>query len=635
MALARVERVEIIARDSIKNELLIELQEAGVLELEEISPELNLNPGHRPPLSYEPLLFRLRQTINYLSSWKKTGLGEKWLKPRPVINRQEREAILNLDWDNLLKPIEQTEADYREISSEIKALERERELLLPWQSLDVPLAFLHSTETMEILLARLPRSHLNELMDLEKEEPLWIYEIGLDKRNAFLLLLIWRPALKEIEEKLKPLNLSFFFLPEPILKKARPQDTLKDIIFRLESLIKEKKEALASLEKKSQEFSSLLPQLTTALDVFENEQQRLNAHNYFGHTEKTIFLQGWIESANLARLKQKLAPFAENLVLFHRPPLEGEEPPVVLKNPAVIEPFQLITSLYGLPRPGTIDPTLALAPFFFLYVGLCVSEAGYGLLVTLLSLFFISRIKPRGSALLFSRLMLALGLSTIILGTLVGGWFGFPIRKLLLLDPLTQPVSFLLLALALGFVQVWFGTLLKVIDSWRREKNLNRFLAQTGWLILLPSIVLYGLKKIEIFGFSSLLGAFLIVFFSSPKKNPLVRFLGGLYSLYDISKYLGDVLSYSRLLALGLSTSVIAMVVNTLSGTALKIPVLGWIAAPVVFLGGHLFNLAISFLGGFVHSMRLQFVEFFTKFYEAGGKPLKPFSFQGKYVDFV
>jgi len=634
MALARVERVEIIATDSIKDELLVELQEVGVLQLEEISPELNLNPVRRPPRSYEPLLFRLRQTINYLSSWRKTGLSEKWLKPRPVINRQEREAILSLDWENLLKPIEQAEANYREISNEIKALEKERELLLPWQSLELPLAFLNSTETMEILLARLPRSHLNELMDLEKEEPLWIYQIRLDKRNAYLLLLIWRPALKEIEEKLKPLNLSFFFLPEPILKRARPQDTLKDIIFRLESLIREKEEAQAYLEKKSQEFSSLLPQLSIALDVFENEQHRLNAHNYFGQTERTIFLQGWIESANLTRLKQKLAPFMENLALFHRPPLEGEEPPVVLRNPAVIEPFQLITSLYGLPRPGTIDPTLALAPFFFIYVGLCVSEAGYGLLVTLLSLFFISRIKPRGSALLFSRLLLALGLSTIILGTLVGGWFGFPIRQLLLLDPLTQPVSFLLLALALGFVQVWFGTLLKVIDSLRRERNLTRFLAQTGWLILLPSIVLYGLKKIDIFGFSSLLGAFLIVLFSSPRKNPLVRFLGGLYSLYDISKYLGDVLSYSRLLALGLSTSVIAMVVNTLSGTALKIPVLGWIAAPVVFLGGHLFNLAISFLGGFVHSMRLQFVEFFTKFYEAGGKPLKPFSFQGRYVDF-
>jgi len=634
MALARVERVEIIATDSIKDELLVELQEAGVLEPEEISPELNLNPGRRPPLSYEPLLFRLRQTINYLSSWKKTGFGEKWLKPRPVINRQEREAILNLDWDNLLKPIEQTEANYREIKSEIKALEKERELLLPWQSLEVPLAFLNSTETMEIFLARLPRSHLQELLDLEKEEPLWIYPIRLDKRNAYLLLLIWRPALEEIEEKLKPLNLSFFFLPEPVLKKARPQDTLKDVILRLESLIREKEEALASLEKKSQEFSSLLPQLTIALDVFENEQQRLNAHNYFGHTEKTIFLQGWIESAHLTRLKQKLAPFKENLVLFHRPPLEGEEPPVVLRNPAVIEPFQVITSLYGLPRPGTIDPTLALAPFFFLYVGLCVSEAGYGLLVALLSLFFIYRIKPRGSALLFSRLMLALGLSTIILGTLVGGWFGFPLRQLLLLDPLTQPVSFLLLALALGFVQVWFGTLLRVIDSWRREKNLNRFLVQMGWLILLPSIVLYGLKKLDIFGFFSLLGGFLIILFSSPKKNPLARFLGGLYSLYDISKYLGDILSYSRLLALGLSTSVIAMVVNTLSGTALKIPVLGWIAAPVVFLGGHLFNLAISFLGGFVHSMRLQFVEFFTKFYEAGGRPLKPFCFQGRYVDF-
>lgn len=634
MALAQVERVEIIASSLIKDELLIELQETGVLELEEVSSSLDLNPGRRPVVSFESLLFRLRQTSHYLSLWRKVRPGERWLKPRPILSRQEREAVLSQDWDNILSPIEKLESNYRDTKTEIKALEKEKEMLLPWQDLALPLTALESTATVEVLLVRLPRAYLPKLIELEKEQPLWINEISSDKRNAYLLLLIWRGALKEIENKLKELNVSFFFLPETILKRAQSEETLKDIIWHLEDEIKEKQKFLISIEKQSQELSSLWPQLMIALDVFENEQQRINAYSHLGQTEKTIFLQGWIESANFPRLKQRLARLADNLALFHRPPQKGEEPPVVLKNPALIEPFQIITNLYGLPKPGTIDPTLVLAPFFFLYVGLCVSEAGYGFLVALLSWLFITKVRPKGSTLLFSRLMLALGLSTIILGTLVGGWFGFPIRQLLLIDPLTQPLGFLILALVVGFIQVWFGTLIKAIDSWRRERNLNRALTQTGWLILLPSVVLYGLRKIEIFGYVCLFGASLIVVFSSPKRNPLLRFLGGLYSLYDISKYLGDVLSYSRLLALGLSTSVIAMVVNTLGATALKIPVVGLIAAPIVFLGGHLFNLAISFLGGFVHSMRLQFVEFFTKFYEAGGKPLKPFSLQGKYVDF-
>lgn len=634
MALAQVERVEIIAANLIKDELLVELQEVGLLELEEISSSLDLNPGQRPSVSYESLLFRLRQAIHYLSLWRKNKPGERWFKPRPIINRQEREAILSQDWDNLIAPIERLESSYRETKTEIKALEKEKELILPWQYLELPLAVLESTATVEVLLARLSRSHLTKLIELEKEQPLWIYEISSDKRNVYFLFLIWRSALKEIESKLKELNVSFFFLPETILKKAQPEETLKDIVLHLEAEIKEKEKALISIEKQSQELSSLWPQLMIALDVFENEQQRINAYSHLGQTEKTVFLQGWIEAAHLPRLKQRLARFADKLALFHRPSQKGEEPPVVLKNPPLIQPFQIITNLYGLPRPGTIDPTFVLAPFFFLYVGLCVSEAGYGLLVALLSWLFMHKARPKGSPLLFSRLMLALGLSTVILGTLVGGWFGFPIRQLLLIDPLTQPVGFLILALVLGFIQVWFGTLLKAIDSWRRERNPAQSLARIGWLILLPSIVFYGLRKIEIFGYFSLLGVSLIVVFSSSKRNPLLRLLGGLYRLYDISKYLGDVLSYSRLLALGLSTSVIAMVVNTLGETALKIPIIGWVAAPIIFLGGHLFNLAISFLGGFVHSMRLQFVEFFTKFYEAGGKPLRPFSLQGKYVDF-
>jgi V/A-type H+-transporting ATPase subunit I len=153
--------------------------------------------------------------------------------------------------------------------------------------------------------------------------------------------------------------------------------------------------------------------------------------------------------------------------------------------------------------------------------------------------------------------------------------------------------------------------------------------------VLLPSLVLFLGKQGSIWGIITLVGAAGIILFSSPSRNPFARFFGGLYSLYDISRYLADVLSYSRLLALGLATTVIAMVVNNLSQTALGIPWVGWLFAALIFVGGHLFNLGISLLGGFVHSMRLQFVEFFSKFFKSGGSPFKPFELESKYVEFI
>jgi V/A-type H+-transporting ATPase subunit I len=218
---------------------------------------------------------------------------------------------------------------------------------------------------------------------------------------------------------------------------------------------------------------------------------------------------------------------------------------------------------------------------------------------------------------------------------MVGGWFGFPVSELMVIDPLNDPLSFLILSLVLGFIQVWFGTLLKLISEVKQKKYLNAIFVQGGWLVLLPSLVLYLLTKVPVWGYVTIGGALGIILFASPNRNPVLRFFGGLYSLYDISRYLSDVLSYSRLLALGLATTVIAMVVNTLCESALGIPWIGWLFAAVIFVIGHLFNLGISFLGGFVHSMRLQFVEFFSKFFEAGGQPFKPFQLESEYTEFL
>jgi V/A-type H+-transporting ATPase subunit I len=370
-------------------------------------------------------------------------------------------------------------------------------------------------------------------------------------------------------------------------------------------------------------------------DVLFNEREKQYSARLLGETDRVFYLDGWIRTEDKDRLLTEVEPYSDYLECYFSPPGPEEEPPVILQNPKSGKPFELITKLYGLPQSGSLDPTLFLMPFFFIFVGIAVGEAGYGLLITLLCLFFLKKAKPKGSFRLFLILMAILGVSNVIFGTLVGGWFGFPFRRLMILDPLADPVSFLILALALGFIQVWFGTFLMLITLLKKKDYLQALCVQGGWLILLPSLVLYGVTKNSVAGVLTLVGAGGIVLFAAPSRNPIARFFGGLYSLYDISRYLADVLSYSRLLALGLATSVIAMVVNTLCQTALAIPGVGWLFAGLIFVGGHLFNLAISFLGGFVHSMRLQFVEFFSKFFTAGGKPFKPLELEAKYVDFI
>ncbi len=438
-----------------------------------------------------------------------------------------------------------------------------------------------------------------------------------------------------MEQALKEINFAPQYFTDPILGKTDENDCVKDILDKIVKERTRKEKEISSLSDEAKRLSVHREKLMLVYDVLVNEREKRHSARLVGETERVFFLNGWIRTEDKDRLMTKLQPYSNYMECYFRPPAPEEEPPVILQNPKPGKPFELITKLYGLPQAGSLDPTLFLTPFFFIFVGIAVGEAGYGLLVTLLCLLFLKMAKPKGSFRLFLILMAILGVSNIIFGTLVGGWFGFPIRRLMILDPLANPVSFLILSLALGFVQVWFGTLLNMITLFKKKDYLRALCVQGGWLILLPSLVLYGVTKNSVAGIVTLVGAGGIVFFAAPSRNPIARFFGGLYSLYDISRYLADVLSYSRLLALGLATSVIAMVVNTLCQTALAIPGVGWLFAGLIFLGGHLFNLAISFLGGFVHSMRLQFVEFFSKFFTAGGKPFKPLELEAKYVDFV
>ncbi|KPJ69913.1 hypothetical protein AMJ44_01805 [candidate division WOR-1 bacterium DG_54_3] len=636
MALAEVKRVQIVAHSDVKMELLSSLQESGLIQLEEANFEdFGLVSTSPEDSQLEYTLHRLKHALDYFSREEEKGFLKKLFAQKPALERQKRKEVLEYDYQSVLDDLEKLEAEKSELLSEIKFLERERDFLSPLKELRLPVSSVEPTDLTEIMLGSMPLSQFEDLQKLAEEEAIWFEVIHQDKRQMHLLVFYLKREQEQLEQSLKELNFSRFYFTEPIMSMAQVKDRVENVMEKIHKEIEERIKNVEALNRAGRRLAVHREKLMLVHDVLLNEREKILSTRLLGETERIFYLEGWIRSFDIQRLKKKLKPFSDESQLYFRPPLPEENPPSILENPKPSKPFEVVTKLYGLPQRGSLDPTLPLAPFFFLFVGICVSEAGYGLVVTLLSLLYIKFAKPKGGLLLFLKLLTLLGISTVILGTLVGGWFGFPIRKLMILDPLLDPLSFLILALALGFIQVWFGTFLKLIDGIKNKIILQSIFVQGGWLLLLPSLVLYLLTKQFLWGILSLVGAAGIVFFASPSRNPLARFFGGLYSLYDISRYLADVLSYSRLLALGLATSVIAMVVNTLCQTALGIPWVGWLLATLIFLGGHLFNLAISYLGGFVHSMRLQFVEFFSKFFRSGGKPFQPFEMESKFVEFI
>lgn len=637
MAVADIQKVQIIGHSPIKKDFLSSLQEQGLIQIERTDfDELGLNAPTQEESKIEHRLFQLSHVIDFLSKWEKKRLAEKILLEKPKLSISQRKETLEFDYVSVSEKAETLEKTKKDILNRNQYLVREKSILKPFESLDIPILLFKPTELTEMMLGTVPLSRLENLRDIQEKQELWLSVIHQGKREVQVLVIYLKEKKEEFEESLREVSLNPFYFSETVLEKAKNSDCVTDVIKKLDQEIRKGEEKAAEIDKQAEELSlKYKEKLMLVYDSLLNERNKNKFSSFLGETRNVFFLDGWIQERDIEKLKQKLETYSESVEYFFRPPLPDEEPPVVLDNPPAGKPFEIVTKLYGLPSRGTLDPTMYLAPFFFVFLGLTVSEAGYGLVVTLLSLLYLKFAKPKGGLRLFMKLLAIVGVANIFLGSMVGGWFGFPVPALMVIDPLNDPLSFLILSLVLGFIQVWFGTLLRMITDIKQKKYLKAIFVQGGWLVLLPSLVLYLLTNGPVWGYLTIGGALGIVFFASPNRNPLLRFFGGLYGLYDISRYLSDVLSYSRLLALGLATTVIAMVVNTLCESALGVPWIGWLFAAVIFVIGHLFNLGISFLGGFVHSMRLQFVEFFSKFFDSGGQPFKPFELENEYTEFI
>ena len=405
-------------------------------------------------------------------------------------------------------------------------------------------------------------------------------------------------------------------------------------------------ENLAALEKERQEIEQRIAglggkreALLEASDRAAIALRREEAKSRLVGTDKVFLLEGWLPADRCAEIEKTLKPFT--CAIETREPTEDEYPqvPVQLKNNKLTRPLNMVTEMYSLPAYGTLDPNPLMAPFFILFYGIMMADMGYGLLMMIASVIISKKYRPKGtSGELFSLLGLC-GISTFIMGALTGGFFGDFLTQLVaivspgtvfalpkLFDPLDDLTMILLGSMALGMVQIVTGMAISLIEKCKRKKFLDAFFEEITWWIVFVGIALLALGK----GAAVLyVGCALVLLGPIVQGKGWGRLTGVFGSLYNhVTGYFGDILSYTRLMALMLAGSVIAQVFNMLAAMPGNV-----IAFIIISMLGNAMNFGLNLLGCYVHDLRLQCLEFFNKFYVDGGKPFRPMTLDTEYVD--
>lgn len=696
MAIESIKKVYILGYKEIEGEVINLLQDLGVVEVSELLPEYKEPNKMVENKELEGKLSLLEYLINLLGKFvPRKGFLETTSKERIALSKEELQEIIDdFDFTKIYSDCKALEKKLDELKIKGNKLKNERHQIIPWLPLEVKLNQFISTEKVKIAIGHLL---LNKYTDLKKElftltEGIFFHEVNTDKKWKYFILLYSQEYAQAVEEILKKFEFTPLFHP---LTDLSPAEIIVRIDQELEKINKEEKNA-------NQALRTLLPQrakLMVLYDYYSNLQVKEKIRQFFARTTESFCLTGWIPAKETGKIKEMLSRRFAYLEIIFADPEEKERIPVILENKKIAQPFEVITDLYGRPKYGGVDPTPYLSIFFAIFFGLCLTDAGYGIVVMLFSglvlLRFPHLLGPTSKK--FFRLFFLGGFTTLILGAMVGGWFGMT-AKVKLFDPLKDLLVFFALALGLGIIHIFTGLSIKMGQNIKSGDWMAALCDQGLWMLTISSLIILLLSKGKILSssvglaskISSLGGALGILFFQGRRvdKNlislsglkakiypwlwliltvsmtffllklftpaskyfALFSFLGivllgyrnlkgifgriglGLYSLYGISGFLGDTLSYSRLVALGLTTGIVAMVINKMAGIANVTPYIGFFLAFFILLGGHIFNLAINLLGAFVHSCRLQYVEFFTKFYEAGGRPFKPFKLESRYT---
>ena len=557
-------------------------------------------------------LFSCRRTLTYEQF---CGIAGRGTAVREELARSERRR-----------------ARQSELLAEIARNEAEIARLSPFAVFPEPLSVLEGTRGTAFLLGIAPCGK-EELGSLSARFPdCEIKDFGEAEGGRVLFFAVPRAELEALRGELAPLR----FLPcptsggKPAEELASRRDACARARLELASLAEESAGANIGLLEDWSDY------LTSLLERAEDAER-------FRYTQRTFVLNAWVPENAAELIEEALRAAAPSCEVSFSLPEEGDEPPTLARNGRLVAPFEAVTNMYSVPSPYERDPNLCVMIFFLLFFGIMLSDAGYGLVLAA-GAFLLLRFARMETPVRKMLFILGFGgVSTVLWGTLFGGWFGITLsadspsavirflNRLKWFSPLEEPLLMLGLCMGLGAVQILTGMGLRFAALVREGKLLDALMDVGSWFLFFLGLGMFGISSfpglfpLRLWGLEAMAGGLAVLVLTQGRhERGLLRKIGkGFSSLYGLVGYLSDLLSYARLFGLGLATGVIALVMNTLAVMLFSNP---WTAVLGVAIaaGGHLFNLAINVLGAYVHDCRLQYIEFFSRFYTGGGRVFRP-----------
>ena len=666
MAVLQMQRISICALKRDRKAILEQLQSMGVMEMHQVAQDetgFEKMDTQSAKVSFEK---RVQLTENALDVLNQYAPEKKSM----FASLEGNELIDKADWDEVVVKQEAVMdvadlliADHKKIAeaqAEIVKLQTQIESLAPWMSLEVPMnypgtkktAMFLGTIAADMTLEMVYEKIAEDNPDLEAFD---ISVISQDRDAVYLSVFCLKEQAAEVENALRTCGFSRPAMVSEEIPAERKQ--------KLEAQIAQIQAEIAGIKDDINAHAKDREELKIIGDYYRMCAEKYEVLGTLPQSKRTFIISGYAAKEVIPAVEKAIGE-AYDCVIDVEELKEDEEPPVLLKNNGFSESVEGVLESYGLPHKGEIDPTTIMSFFYVFFFGMMLSDAAYGAIIAIVCLVVLKKF-PRMSAGMRKsmKMFMYCGLSTLVWGVLFGGYFGDVVDvvsstffgkeltiKPLWFAPLNDPMKLLIYSMGFGLVHLFVGLGIKGYMLLKDGKVLDFFCDIVLWYIfliglimmLLPSDIFASIAQTKIVFPAALvtlskalaiIGAVgLLLMSGRSSKNPALRLALGAYDIYNITGWLSDVLSYSRLLALGLATGVIASVVNQM-GSMLGKSVFGVILFIVVFIVGHTMNLAINLLGAYVHTNRLQFVEFFGKFYEGGGKPFEPFRAETKYVD--
>ena len=587
---------------------------------------------------------RLYQLSNAISLIKK--YDERKTRLRDVIHGNENytfdelaKKALSYDWKKVSSELNKIGTQYSQIKSEISKKYMRYDEIDLWERLDVNPKELKNLKKVNTFLGTVPIKLKGTFIDgISELDKTYYEELKIVKDEVYYLVI---SSIDESEKKkLAEVFRNSSFTVENLDIDAVPQDYKNGLQKEISELKKEKRRLKAQIKT----YSEDLTDLQAVYEYMQNKKLRIVESEKLAQTENTILIKGWIPTEKVSEFEKVIKDEAgDNYYLtFIDADKDDATVPIKLKNGKVASTFENLTGMYAYPRYNEVDPTPLFTPFYILFFGMMGADVGYGLVLLLATMFVLKVVNLSSQMRKSIKFFFYLSFSVIFWGLLYGSYFGATIPGMWrLVDPASQYNDLLIGSIVFGVVHIFVGLAIKAYMLIRDGKSLEAVYDVLFWYMALIGGMLFLIFKLmnlsavvaNVSMWVMIAGmAGIVLTGGREAKGVGAKLGGGLYSLYGISSYVGDFVSYSRLMALGLSGGFIASAINMIAGM-ISGSWVGMIFIPVILIAGHLFNMFLSFLGAYVHTSRLMYVEYFGKFYEGGGKPFKDFRTENKYIN--